>query len=246
MLESLPAIAVLVVAGIVVIAAQYEVVLLAALALHSLALAVIAGIGAGWAISASLLTANATAIAVMALSAIYRADQTQDWANISRQARVLWRRPPRRFGDWQRQPSLLLRVLSALLAVAIALGLSDKPIGGGSEALRGMPAFVGYWLLAAAVIVFLLGRDYLKVGAGVVIMVNAGQMMYLMLATNLETSLIAGSMAVLIALSLGVSFLAVTAARLAASTGPEPNQVLSAEPGLEADEARVTNEGARC
>lgn len=246
MLESLPAIVVLVAAGIVVIVGQYEVVLLAGLGLYSLALAAIAGIGAGWAMSVSLLIANATAIAVMALSAIYRADQTQDWAHISRQVRVLWRRPTRRLGDRQRQPSLLLQVLSALLAVAIALGLSDKPITGGSEALRGVPAFVGYWLLAAAVIVFLLGRDYLKVGAGVVMMVNAGQMMYLMLATNLETSLIAGSMAVLIALSLGVSFLAILAAQLAAPTGPEPNHAPSAEPGLADDEAKATNEGARC
>ena len=218
----------LVIAGVVTIVAPNGRVLLIGLAVHTITLALLASGPAGPIMTGAVFVGNATAVAVMGLALFYLENGKQEAPVATDSVPSHPRGQRRRALDKPRGSSGFLNGLSAILAVVIAWGLSNKPIAGLAEATAGLPSLVAYWLLTAGLVILLANREYLKVGAGLLLMVNGSQIVYLMSATSLEARLIAASVVVVLAVSLGVSHLAVVAAKLSASQESLPTPEVSA------------------
>lgn len=232
-MESLVSLAVLMIGGVCVITARQELSLLVGLLLHALALANLVVVSAGTIVAGAVLVGDVTAIAVLTLAHLYRLDLRGESSGLRSRVRATLSGSSAGSADWRKEPSIFLQGLSALLAAVVAYGLSDKPISGTPEAVSGVPSFVAYWLLAAGLVVVLLSRDHLKLGGGLLMMVNAGQMMYLASARNLETSLVAVSVAVVVAISLGVTHVSEIAARVAAADRREEASNTAVETGAQ-------------
>lgn len=214
-MESLLSLIVLMSGGTIVLTARHESVLLGGLALHAVALAGLVAICAGNIVAGAVLIGDVTAIAVLALSCYYRLDRKEKLGSLWSYVRSSYGNPMKGLPHWRKEPSVLLQGLSALLAAVVAYGLSDKPISATPEAVSRVASLAGYWLLASGLLVVLLSRDHLKLGGGLLMMINAGQMMYLASARSLETALVAASVAVVVAITLAVSYVGESVARMA-------------------------------
>jgi hypothetical protein len=207
------AIAILFLAGACIMLTRDARVLLGAFALHTIVLAWIAAPSAGWPMSLALLIGNIAAVGIIALG-LFASEASSEAATANTPEMSSIERLRRRQSIWRRRQGGFLQGLSVLLAAVVAYGLGDKPIPGTTEASSGLPSIIAYWALAAGLVILLLNRDALKIGSGVVFLVNAGQMAYLMSARYLQSLVMIAAVGVLLASAMAISRLLVVKAEV--------------------------------
>lgn len=235
MLDSLPVLALLVVGGAATMIARFDRFVLAGLIVSATALAILLVPYAGWAVAGALLIGNVTSIVMLGLGSAYRAGELENPAELWRKARGFMVRPRVNRQDWRNGAGGYLGWLAIALAAVISLGLSGQPISGTTETPSGTSGFVACWLLAMGLMIILLRRDILKIGGGLVLAFNGAQVMYLSLARNLEALVIMAVVGVMIAVSLGVSYLTAIGATVSVPEESEPisSSVSNSDTGLE-------------
>jgi hypothetical protein len=206
------AIIILVLAGAGIMMTRDARVMLGALGVHTIVLAWLAAPSAGWPMSLALFIGNFTAIGIIALGLL--AGESSSAATTAQTETPSIERLRRRQPIWRRRQGGFLQGVSVLLAAVVAYGLGDKPIPGTAEASSGLPSIIAYWALASGIIILLLNRDALKIGSGVVILINAGQMAYLMSARYLQSLVMIAAVAVLLASAMAISRLLVIRAEI--------------------------------
>lgn len=247
MLESLPVLALLIVGGAMAMVASLHRFLFGGLITSAVALAILLVPYTGLAVAGALFIANATSVAMMGLGSAYRAGHLDNPAEFWQKARASVVKPTTYRNGWQNGSSSYLQWLSVILAAVIALGLSDRSILGTIEAGSGTPGFVAYWLLTLGFMIIMVQRGALKVGGGLVLAINGAQVMYLTSASSLEVVLIIAMVGVMLAVSLGISYLTAVGATVESrvTSDPENNRKTSATSDRQR-ESEPAQEGGTC